>query len=355
MTITQTARIADARRLRADCFTTRTLSKSQKLAFWRRQVSSLITIEPTEDDSWEFDCTARGYDLGDMHLASTRMSAMRYARTPAHIRSSAIDHWSIGVIKRGGDISLSDDRTLRSLSGDVQIKSLACPMTGTSTAMEGVTLYLARDRFPELADTLDAANHTTLSGVMSGVLRESMLALERHVRGMTVAEVSSVVTSFAHLIAAAVRPCADTARAARQPIAASRFSAARQLIEENLASPDLGPDWLARTLGMSRRQLYYLFEAQGGVVKFILRRRLAACCRAVADRADTRLISTIAYSYGFTDAGVFSRQFLAEFGFRPSEARDALLAGHLPRASAPASFSEWLLQGRSKLPARLAA
>ncbi|WP_394701530.1 hypothetical protein [uncultured Roseibium sp.] len=61
---------------------------------------------------------------------------------------------------------------------------------------------------------------------------------------------------------------------------------------------------------------------------------------------DHRLISTIAYTYGYTNQALFSRHFQAEFGFDPPEARAAKLCGSLPRNSAPKSFAEWLGQGR---------
>jgi AraC-like DNA-binding protein len=333
-------------KIRADRYTTRGLPPEQQFSSLQQLVAPLMDLERDGTVENQFSCNARGFDLGNMHFLSYRVDPIRYRRDRKHIAASGIDHWALSVLKTGNNVSQTGSRVIHSSAGAVQVKSLANPYDGRCTTNTAVTLLLARDNFQTISDALDAADHVNISGPMGDILKECILALERHIKHMRVGEIFTVEKMLSSLIEAVLRPSSDNLSAARTPIVAAQFNLARRFIQENLTSPDLNPTTLCKALGVSRRQLYYLFEQRGGVAKFILRRRLAACCAAIADQSDSRLISTIAYSFGFTDAALFSRQFHAEYGFRPSEARAAGLSGKLPLSSAPSTFAEWLLQVR---------
>lgn len=341
--------------VRTDFFTTRRTPLREQFGLWRSHVASLFDVKTDRAPEAGFEGSARGYDLGDMRLLSCTMDAVSYERSEMHLRRYPMDYWSISVLRRGSDISRSGARIVRAEPGMVQVRSLARSFSGQATARSSVYLFVPRNDFPGLADALDGADHSALGGGMTHVLRDCLLGLERNLRDMQVSELPLVVSTLSQLISAAIRPDAETLAAAHLPVAIARFEQARRLIEDNLSSPELEPRWLCRQLGVSRRQLYYLFEQHGGVSKFILQRRLSACCRAIADQNDHRLISTVAYDFGFSDPAVFSRQFHAEFGFRPSEARSARLAGHMPVTRCPVSFSDWLLQVREHIPEQRAA
>ncbi len=125
---------------------------------------------------------------------------------------------------------------------------------------------------------------------------------------------------------------------AQSPIMATRFEIANRYIEENLRSQYLTSESVQAKLAVSRRQLYKIFERQGGPAHYIRTRRLAACHWAITDPKGTRTIGAIAAAYGFTDTAQFSRQFRAEFGCSASEARE-LGRMQQPRQS---DFVDWL-------------
>jgi len=97
---------------------------------------------------------------------------------------------------------------------------------------------------------------------------------------------------------------------------------ARQLIEQQLDDPLLAPPALAQQLGVSLRQLYRLFDDDGGVSRYIQHRRLM---RSAEDLRSPHLghesITQIAYRCGFTDSAHFSRAFKKQFSCTPSEYR----------------------------------
>lgn len=88
----------------------------------------------------------------------------------------------------------------------------------------------------------------------------------------------------------------------------------QRLIESRLASADLTPEWLMAKLNISRSDLYTLFEGQGGVARYMWRRRLEAIKAALLDPGDARRIGEIAYAHGFSSQAHFARAFQVAFG-----------------------------------------
>jgi AraC-like DNA-binding protein len=127
------------------------------------------------------------------------------------------------------------------------------------------------------------------------------------------------------MVAAAVAPSAERTAVAKPQI--GRKERVRQAVRRHLRTPTLGPKTLSRLVGMSRSNLYRLFEDAGGVARYVQRERLLEARAVLSDPATTRSISAIAEDLCFADASSFSRSFKREFGYSPSEVRSAALGG----------------------------
>lgn len=90
-------------------------------------------------------------------------------------------------------------------------------------------------------------------------------------------------------------------------------------IEENLASPSLGPTAIAAAHFISPRLVHSLFNENGTTVStWIRQRRLDRCRRDLLDPAHAHVpIAALAARWGFADAAHFSRTFKAAFGLTP--------------------------------------
>jgi AraC-like DNA-binding protein len=104
---------------------------------------------------------------------------------------------------------------------------------------------------------------------------------------------------------------------------------AKRTIQTHLRSPQLQPSMLCRVLGISRSQLYRLFERTGGVVRYIQRERLLSIHALLSDPKSQRSIAAIAGDFCFADASSFGRAFRLEFGHSASDVRSAARAGIL--------------------------
>jgi AraC-like DNA-binding protein len=332
--------------LREDRFSTKTFHQHERFAAWADLLAPVVEIKnPVEGSS--FRGSARAYDLGRMHYIAARHDAMHHARSEELINESGIDHWVLTLRRSGTEVSRFRNTIMESTPGSLEIRSLAHPFIGKATRTSSVIIMLGRDDFVSLAPLLDGANHRLLEGNMSGVVRDFILSLDECIGTMTVADVPVLVNSITALLNAALEPCKSKQHEVESLVESSLLDKARRYIHANLRSPDLGPDTICAAMQLSRRKLYYLFERRGGVASYIRRRRLLACHDAIVDASDHRFVSTIAYDHGFTNAAQFSRNFLAEFGYSPTEAREFKLYGYRPIKEAPMSFSEWLLQVRS--------
>jgi AraC-like DNA-binding protein len=96
-------------------------------------------------------------------------------------------------------------------------------------------------------------------------------------------------------------------------------------IEAHLRDPNLSPTMVARACKITVRYLHHLFSAESETVtQYIQRRRLEECARALIDApVRDRLVTEIAFDYGFNSLTHFGRVFRNQFGLTPSEYRRA--------------------------------
>ncbi len=94
-------------------------------------------------------------------------------------------------------------------------------------------------------------------------------------------------------------------------------------IEARLHDSELKPTVAAAAAGISVRYANLLLaEEDSCLERYIIGRRLERCRRALEDPAHAnRMISEIAFSWGFSDLSHFNRRFKAQFGCAPGEYR----------------------------------
>lgn len=324
-------------------FTTADVPPEQQFPLWRDTVASLMSVErPDVENGTGFRADIGGYDLGKMAFAHAHFDAESFSRTPRHIQRDGVDGWMIVFRLAGDSVSRSGDRVIRTHAGDLELRALGAAHRGRTGRSQSLYLHLLGDEFGDIAEDLDALSHTVLSGTMGNLLKEFLRDMNNVLPTLAPAHASVVSNAAAALVRASINPTADMVDTAHKPIAASQLSMARRFIAANLFSPELDSDSLSRHLNLSRRQLYNLFSGYGGVAAYIRRRRLEASHDAIVDPTDPRQIQTIAYDAGFRDPAQFSRLFRTEFGYAPSEAREAVASGASARRPSKFTIEDWL-------------
>ncbi|HCR35006.1 MAG TPA: AraC family transcriptional regulator, partial [Stenotrophomonas sp.] len=82
----------------------------------------------------------------------------------------------------------------------------------------------------------------------------------------------------------------------------------------------LGEQMICEAFGMSRSTVYRLFQAHGGVARYIRECRAWLAHRHLARDPGCRL-TWLLYEVGFASERQFQRAFLAQFGMSPADWR----------------------------------
>lgn len=153
---------------------------------------------------------------------------------------------------------------------------------------------------------------------------ESRVALAMIVEALGFVEWPSprVQASMESLLMDAVEaslPFDATERSALMLVAA-KIDQVRQAIEVQLSNPDLSPDDIGRSVGLSRRSLYRLFrQINQTPMGLVQEARLARAARMLQHRPEGGSITSVSYSVGFVDPTHFSRLFRARYGQSPRQ------------------------------------
>ncbi|WP_170985054.1 helix-turn-helix domain-containing protein [Roseomonas sp. AR75] len=308
-------------------FSTLDLPPAEQFAAWHESSAGTVDTAPLRDAAAGFPARREVWRFGPLALATMQAPAARLSRSLAQSRRNGLDHWMISVARRGERRIRSGDTCLMLSAGAVSVGSLDDVFVSDRSDIDWLCLFVPREVLPELGAALHASRDAPLDSAMGRLLAAYILQLAAEMPALGAAELPRVVESTRAMIAASIAPGAGTMAAARAPLEQVLISRIKALIRQHLRSAMLGPDRLAKLAGVSRSQLYRLFEPQGGVAHYIQTERLRAAARALGDAADTREIASIAEDVGFFDHSSFSRIFRREFGCSPREFRIAALAG----------------------------
>ncbi|WP_432449019.1 helix-turn-helix domain-containing protein [Aliiroseovarius marinus] len=121
------------------------------------------------------------------------------------------------------------------------------------------------------------------------------------------------------LLGLALDETTDANSSTLSSVRAAHIARVEKFIRENLKNPNLSPDLVAESCGISKRYLHDLFKDVNGTVGQQIRdqRLIAAKDRLAA--APGLAIAEVAYRFGFSDQAQFSRLFKTRFGMTPSE------------------------------------
>lgn len=316
--------------------TTLHLPPSQQFDAWRDANASFLIhhIPPARPESYEAEATT--WSFGRLALTKAETPGGAYSRTAECLRRDGLDHWCFSMALQGSRVHRTRDQVTMMQPGQIMLDSLAQPFEVARTHSSWLFLYLPRDLLPDssgLAQGLRMLN--TPEGRLLG---EHLRLLATELPRMTAPEAERMAEATQAMITLAVAPGSRAEQATSGPVAAAQIMRLRALIRANLGSATFGPTRLCRLAGISRSQLYRLFEVHGGVALCIQRERLATAHRALSNPADLRSISEIAESVGLFDPSSFSRMFRRSYGVSPRELRIATSAGtHSAGSKVPAA------------------
>ena len=310
-----------------DTFATNSVNSGDQYEAWRGWFWPLLDVVPGQTFRQGFAAENRVWKIGGMAISKVSAPAVRVVRTKANIRGNPADHWVLSYCRRGSTTIATDRGSLNAPAGMPFIWSLGEELRSERTAVERMQIFMPRDSFHDLAPLLDHACGSVLATPLGGLLGDFMSSLERHLPELASEDVPRLTVAVRGLIAACLAPSAARVAEARTQIDFGRLERVRQAVRRHLRSPGLAPAGLCQLVGISRSNLYRLFDDKGGVARYIQVQRLMEAHAALSDRANRLSIAVIAEEFCFADASSFSRAFRKEFGHSPSDVRAAAQAG----------------------------
>ncbi len=300
---------------------------------WREASGPLFDISFRDPDKIEnFRLLLDSHHLGQMVLAYTRSVAQGFRRDRSVVARSAVDHYLVQIYTAGGFAGVAGTRDMRVEAGDVSVLDMSQTLSTAAPDFANVSLVLPRETLAPLLKDPDNLHGLVLprASSLGQLLGDHLLSLRQAAPRMTEPQAMATRQATAALIAGCFGPAAAAAAAAGESLRTASLHTIKRYIEGELSSPDLSPDSICRTFGLSRANLYRLFQPLGGVADYIRNRRLD---RAFADLISPALahrrVTDISYSWGFESDAAFSRAFRQAFGLTPRDAR--ALRGSLPR------------------------
>lgn len=120
------------------------------------------------------------------------------------------------------------------------------------------------------------------------------------------------------LLGLALDETVDASSSNLSAVRTAHISRVEKFIRENLKNPNLSPDLIAESCGISKRYLHDLFKDVNGTVSQQIRDQRLIAARDRLTTAPGLPISEVSYRFGFSDQAQFSRLFKNKFGITPS-------------------------------------
>lgn len=295
--------------------------------------------EPGAYDRYR-DSFADLYDVADVHgparshftsrtsltlfqagvIAHGRSTAQTLIRTPERIRRSGIDSLNLTFVKAPmvGD---SSGRNVSTAGGTVHLQDMSRPSRSRWRRLHIINLTIPRERVTRWLAGTDIHGAVLNSDIGCGQLITHHLNVFSQIApSLTEAEGEAAIEAALLIVERALGR--ETFASAAQVAAIYRtvHETAIRFISRNLLAPDLNVATIARACAVSRTTLYRAFDRHGGVAGQIQRMRLDRAREALRLRRDgVPTVTDIAFDYGFSSQGHFSRAYRARFGYSPSD------------------------------------
>lgn len=318
--------------------------QSIDLETWRYMASPFFEVTPA-DPSRTFEAHADSQKLGQLILIDVSFSGALYYRDPALFRQYDDNYFLLECYSRGsnrgriGDIDtwldthslhiLDMSRPYRTLTTDAACRSVVIPYEAIgcqsdrncgyarleTASPRGKILSAALEALFDANDPAERTEADALAEIFTSLVRQLLLNLSED----------------------------KTQKSTKRGI----YLLARRHIDRNLTGDDFELSRLCSEIGISRATLYRMFEADGGIVRYINDRRLDRCMADLRHGPARRgRVREVAERYGFFDSANFNRAFRARFGLAPSDCLDRLNARTTnPEAGAgksPLAIVDWM-------------
>ncbi|RQR61062.1 helix-turn-helix domain-containing protein [Burkholderia sp. Bp9126] len=303
--------------------------------YWRQVTRPIVDTAPIAGHAdARLAGTLASRMLGELLMWRTSFNAQQYRRDRRTIQQSGFDQYLVQLVRSGSFDGNFNGVDVHAGPGDIYIIDLGQPMVGRVDAGEAVAVFVPREGLEKASGGRDL-HGVVLSAkrAITGLLADYLVGMYALNEQVSQAQSVAVQDAMMALLAAALSGAESPGGKRPGAHGAALRTRIVQHIAQHVTDRTLGPDALIAHFRISRAHLYRVFEADGGVARFIRDRRLDLAYRALVDpRSTGQTIKEVAFRYGFSSSDMLVRAMRQRFGVTAREIRAAhrehVAAGH---------------------------
>jgi len=308
-------------------FSTGSVHARDRLDYWRSEASkAFVEHEFDSPAGRSFRGIIRATAIAKMGIASFDSDAATVDHTMRCVRRATGDDVMICRQITGGAVLQQDGRALKTQIGDLWLIDPRRPFSiDIRPDSSSISIRVSRQEIEaRLGDVSGFTAQSIRSEKATVALASGFVDLIAR-QGGSIDEpaATKVMQQAIDLLALAIKAElteGPLTLASPRSVTLLRLKA---VIEERLRDPGLKPATAAAAAGISIRYANALLAEEGtSLERHIMNRRLENCRRdLMAPAQATRMVSDVAYAWGFSDLSHFTRRFKARFGCSPGQIR----------------------------------
>ena len=292
-----------------------------------------------------FKASVVAYRFPSLLLFNRVVTGASHHRDRSRLRRDGFDHFNLQVLRSGKMLAGTPGNERAMGPGDIAVFDTSKPQRTVVTDADYVSIAILRRAIEGVMPNADRLHGSILPVASAGLLSDFILSLGLRASMLGTDIAASSATFVGRILAeaaGAVNVVRNSPENGTEDSMLQRWRA-EAYIDANLSSRVLGPDQVAKAVGMSRSALYRTFNPTGGVSAFILERRVARLRLLLLRPNETRTIADLAAVLGFAQESHCSRAFKEAFGTSPGQFRDAARETLVLQtvARAPQGWSDW--------------
>lgn len=335
------------------CFVFDTQSFDCEEAYWQWQqnIAPLFDAQIPPRQRSEFSANAVAYLADHCVISRSRFTQQTFERDRYWSEQYDPEHIVIQLYLSGGFAGVSGGQSIDVQAGDIAVLDLRYNLKTFDQTSDVLSVVIPRAVYQghmgnsvKLSSMVIPGRHS-LALVIADQIKLVWRQLPHLDGDMAMAVVDRNVEMLLDYLLMAMRQLDG-------PLVAARLKKKQEIltfIEANLGDEGLNVSTLASVLSISRSSIYRLFEAEGGLMNYIQRRRLDKCYRLLECGYPGK-ITDIAADWGFNDHSHFSASFKKAYALTPTELRQKNAARALIQdvSQQPGVFSQpevhrWLM------------
>lgn len=283
---------------------------------------SYFPLELQFRDPLRFDGRLSRTPFGHVDLSRLTSDPLSYERRRAHIRDMREEAYLV-TLPRSSSVSFRqlgrevrcDPGGLIVERGDEPYRFMYENPNDLFVLKVGRRALAERVRQPDrfCARVIDATSGT------AGLFAAMIVHAQSQVAQLSAASAETIGRQLLELLGLALDEAGDASASSASSVRAAHLARVERFIRANLKNPDLSPDLIAESCGISKRYLHDLFKDVNGTVGQQIRDQRLIAARDRLEASPDLTIAEVSYRFGFADQAQFSRLFKARFGATPSE------------------------------------